>query len=456
MEARRAHPPVKLWPALDVFRAVITVKKSFRQIVALFVSLLLLVFEGISREGPKPEEVIIVSPEKSPMTIEVWVDKTRYSPGESLKLHFSLNRDAYVYIYDIDTQGEVRLIFPNAFVKDSFVKAGKHTLPDKRYSFVVSGPEGVEFVQAIATTESLPILSLAPQASFEKEVFPLLGVNPKKHKLSMELLLKELPKEGWVASWTYFLISQRSATLAIITQPTGAKIYLDERFVGETPRELEVEPGRIRIKLIKTGYEPWADIIYLEDKALAELKIQLSPQRVPERPTLPPPDERIRFDGPSPFSSIGLNAGANRDNIFSLGFELGLFKRLSIGAAFLFTGEPVPDYFDVGEPVDLENEQIFSYGPETEFYLKLSLPIAEALLLEGSLGIATQQIVNVAMPREALQPNPEAIEIKPNGYKDIKAYFTGLVGIAVRLDALKISVGYHTRRGWTIGVGVEF
>ncbi len=437
---------------------MIPVKKAFRYGTALLISLVLLASIAVSQEGPKPEEVIIVSPEKSSLTIEIGVDKTRYSPGERLKLYFNLSRDAYVYIYDIDTQGEVRLIFPNAFVQDSFVKAGKHTLPDKRYSFVVSGPEGVEFVQAIAATSPVPIFSLAPQASFEKEMFPLLGVNPKKHKLSMELLLKELPKEGWAASWTYFLISQRSATLSIITQPTGAKIYIDERFVGETPRELEVEPGRIRVKLIKTGYEPWIDIIYLENKALAELKIQLSPQREQplERPVLPPPD--VRFEGPSPFSSFGLNAGANRGNIFSLGFELGLFKRLSMGASFLFTGEPVPDYFDVGEPVAFDDELVFNDGPEVEFYLKLSIPILETLLIEGGAGIAVQQRVHIAIPSEAdeIEMSPQAIEIKPNGYKDSKAYFTSSVGIAVRFDALKISVGYHTRRGWTIGAGVEF
>lgn len=436
---------------------MILVKKAFCYGTAPLISLVLLAFIGISQQGPKPEEIIIVSPEKAPLTIEIGVDKTRYSPGERLKLYFNLSRDAYVYIYDIDTEGEVRLIFPNAFVRDSFVKAGKYTLPDKRYSFVVSGPEGVEFIQAIATTAPVSILSLAPQASFEKEIFPLLSVNPQKHKLSMELLLKELPKDGWAASWTYFLISQRSATLSIITQPTGAKIYLDERFVGETPRELDVEPGRIRVKLIKTGYEPWVETIYLENKALAELKIQLSPEQAPQRPVLPPPPDRpISFEGSSPLSSFGLNAGANRENIFSLGFELGLFKRLSLGASFLFTGEPVPDYFDVGEPVAFDDELVFNDGPEVELYLKLSIPILETLLIEGGAGIATQQRVHIAIPSEAYEMNPQAIEIKPNGYKDSKAYFTSSVGIAVRIDSLKIGVGYHTRRGWTIGAGVEF
>jgi len=330
-------------------------------------------------------------------------------------------------------------------------------LPDKRYSFVISGPEGVEFIQAIATTTPLPILSLAPQTSFEKEIFPLLGMNPKRHKLSMELLLRELPEGSWAASWTYFLISQRSATLSITTQPPGAKIYLDERFVGETPRQLEVEPGRIRVKLIKTGYEPWADTIYLENKALAELKIQLTPERAPQRPILPPPpDQPVSFEGPSPISGFGLNAGANRENIFSLGFEFGLFKRLSVGASFTFTGESVPDYFDVGEPVDFENELVFNDGPEFEFYLKLSIPILEALLIEGGAGIATQQRVHIAIPSEAYEMSPQAIEIKPNGYKDFKAYFTSLVGIAARMGSLKIGIGYHTRRGWTMGVGVEF
>ena len=42
----------------------------------------------------------------------------------------NVERDAYVYLVDVDAAGKVTVLFPNIYAKDNFVKAGiVHEMP---------------------------------------------------------------------------------------------------------------------------------------------------------------------------------------------------------------------------------------------------------------------------------------------------------------------------------------
>lgn len=88
--------------------------------------------------------------------VDVWTDRAEgavYRPGESVNIYFHANRDCYVSIYDIDTEGNVRLLFPE-YPDNGFVYGGTtYRLPDyySTSALYVTGPRGIEYISAVAT-----------------------------------------------------------------------------------------------------------------------------------------------------------------------------------------------------------------------------------------------------------------------------------------------------------------
>ncbi|MDH7515766.1 MAG: DUF4384 domain-containing protein [Bacteroidota bacterium] len=88
--------------------------------------------------------------------IDVWSDRGEgavYTPGDRIAVYFRADRDCYVVLYDITTEGDVRLLFPR-YPDDGFVYGGMtYRLPDYygEDSWRVSGQRGIEFIHAVAS-----------------------------------------------------------------------------------------------------------------------------------------------------------------------------------------------------------------------------------------------------------------------------------------------------------------
>ena len=90
----------------------------------------------------------------SDLEVDVWTDQDSYYIGDRIDVYFHVNRDAYVYIFNTDTHGVTRQIFPNYYDRDNYVRGGVvYTIPDRGYSLEITGPTGREYVRAIAVTE---------------------------------------------------------------------------------------------------------------------------------------------------------------------------------------------------------------------------------------------------------------------------------------------------------------
>ena len=96
------------------------------------------------------------------LDVEVWTNHNdgEYYEGDNVVIHYRVNRDAYIVIYSIDTRGRVNLLFPADPTDNNYVEAGiTYRMPNNwdDYELVVSGPEGVENIQIIASRERIPI-----------------------------------------------------------------------------------------------------------------------------------------------------------------------------------------------------------------------------------------------------------------------------------------------------------
>ncbi len=95
----------------------------------------------------------------APESVSIWTDERSYTADSDVRISFRLPRAAYVYILNVDTRGDIRLIFPNYWDRESYInKAGTHDLPRGKYSFQVEGPAGREYLLLIASARRISFL----------------------------------------------------------------------------------------------------------------------------------------------------------------------------------------------------------------------------------------------------------------------------------------------------------
>ncbi|HED05032.1 MAG TPA: DUF4384 domain-containing protein [Candidatus Fraserbacteria bacterium] len=434
--------------------------------LALSLGLLLsisLLFTAIAAELPVPQGIIVSPPvgEHNQLSLSLWTDQERYYPGRPLLIRFKLNKPAYVYIYDIAADGQVRLIYPNGYSRQNHLQAGEHRLPDSQsYSLVVGGPLGREYLQAIALLRPIPLLKLSGQGGFAKTAFPILGQSLSALKVRVTKLISISVKPGeWAAAWTGFRVVSPQAMLVIRSQPAGAAVYIGDKLRGQTPLMLSLQPGTLRVRISKEGYQSWVKTVQLKAQAQGRLEVQLQPAI----PTGPGPRETGSSTG-TDLLTIGdllqgwaLNFGLNpASGVGSLGLNLKLSDWLALGGSLAFTGQTVPDYFDLGHPASFARQRVYNLGPELEADLWLQLPLSGnlALLLGG--GLATQQQVHLAAPGGVQVVKAESVTLKPNGYRRTRTYLTLAGSLLVRAGSASLQLGYHSRRGWLVGFGWHF
>ncbi len=65
-------------------------------------------------------------------------------------------------------------------------------------------------------------------------------------------------------------------TITLSTNPSGASIFVDGRFVGQTPAKLRLAPGPHTIRLSLSGYPDWSQDLEVLEASEVTLQIELS------------------------------------------------------------------------------------------------------------------------------------------------------------------------------------
>ncbi len=93
------------------------------------------------------------------LVVDVWTDRgdgAVYHVGDPIRVHFRTSVDAYVVVYNVDTEGQVHLLYPHRRYEPHWVVGGReYLLPGARstYDYVVDGPPGIEYIQVLASRE---------------------------------------------------------------------------------------------------------------------------------------------------------------------------------------------------------------------------------------------------------------------------------------------------------------
>jgi glutaredoxin-related protein len=190
---------------------------------------------------------IIIVPQPSELEVKVWLNKPEgavYQVGESLNIYFKANKSCYVLIYDIRTDGKITLLFPNKYDSNNYIAPNvTYKLPiSNLYSFKVSPPAGKEFIQIIASTSFIPIIQQLKDLG-TKQSFPLLSEDAENYV--QKQVLPYLTGE-WASDITYFYVGSapRTGIAQLESNPTGAHVYVDGKYIGRTPARVELDEGQ--------------------------------------------------------------------------------------------------------------------------------------------------------------------------------------------------------------------
>jgi len=174
----------------------------------LLIGILALSGTVVVASSPAPLGLIIEpDPTPNPLSASIWTNKPTYTVGETTTVYFSINQPAYVYIYDIQPDGVVRMLFPNVYSQANYKQAGTYTLPDGGYRFRVAPPYGTEQLQIIASPVSLGLE--LPYG----EPFPMVGPSPSAATQDIHAhIMGIIPEPTYVTAWTSFTILGYSYT----------------------------------------------------------------------------------------------------------------------------------------------------------------------------------------------------------------------------------------------------
>lgn len=192
---------------------------------------------------------------QSDLNIDVWVDNDDgiYYVGEKVQIFFQANYDCYAVIYGVDTRGQVHILFPEEPWEDGRIDGGEtYSVPGQYsdYDLVVSGPEGIEHVQAVASTQEINI------PDWYGDDTPYMDDRTDPEDFIEELNYRyfdcrwdDCPKAYdhtsiYVKSASYYYqpvyvpqpwYADPDYTMIYIDYPYGGEIYIDGVFIGIAP-----------------------------------------------------------------------------------------------------------------------------------------------------------------------------------------------------------------------------
>jgi hypothetical protein len=248
-----------------------------KRILAPLVTLLLLALVvSAHAQGVRFEpRAIVVNPAPA-FGVSVSLDKPgstpTYAVGERISISVRSDRDAYVYLYSLQPDGSVTQILPNRFDDENYLRGGEtRTYPprDAGYVFNVEAPTGLSRVVAVASLRPLDTRQLA---RFESgAAFATSDLGQSGFQSAFRIVVEPIPNSSWVTSTAYYDVVRgggggnvpAEATLAIDSEPRGADVYLDGRFVGTTPLRVGSQPGRRTLRIEAPDYYAYQTTLQL-------------------------------------------------------------------------------------------------------------------------------------------------------------------------------------------------
>jgi hypothetical protein len=211
-------------------------------------------------------------------------DSASYVPGERMALSFESTKDAYVTIYQYDSEGRVIIIFPNQSNPHNFVR-GEQLYQVEGMILPLDTAFGPGYIQAFATTRPLLMVRDNRYPDILAQEFPVISFKLGDFTISLRNLFHQQPPENWVSSDILeyqvvrpHYISEKVGRVMAISFPRGAEVYLDHGYQGISPKRIEdIQTGQHLLEFVVPGYEIWSKTITVSSNNTTQVEAHLVP-----------------------------------------------------------------------------------------------------------------------------------------------------------------------------------
>jgi len=211
-------------------------------------------------------------------------DSTSYVPGERMVLSFESTKDAYVTIYQYDSEGRVKIIFPNQSNPHEFVR-GEHLYQVEELLLPLDSGFGPGYIQGFATARPLLMVRDNRYPDILAQEFPVISFKLGDFTISLRNLFSQQPPENWVSSNILeyqvvrpHYVSERVGRVMAISFPRGAEVYLDHEYQGVSPKRIEdIQTGQHLLEFVMPGYEIWSKTITVSSNRTTQVEANLVP-----------------------------------------------------------------------------------------------------------------------------------------------------------------------------------
>ncbi len=221
---------------------------------------------------------IIVNPNQ-PYQTSIWTDRSNYNIGDKVGIGFRVSKASYVYVFSIDANGTVRMIFPNIYSNDNKVKANQtYSLPDNnKYSLSIGGPYGTDQLVLISTPSKIKDTDWL-QRSLGNSFAPQININITADGFMIQLKTVAISpafKNNWSSAYTSYTVGgvssivtpppvvippispplQNIGRVNVTSNPSGARVFLNGVDRGTTPMTISnLNFGEYEINVVLSDF----------------------------------------------------------------------------------------------------------------------------------------------------------------------------------------------------------
>ena len=239
------------------------------------------------QEAEKMKSIQIINP-RPPFSLKLWLDqegRATYQAGERIVILFQASQDSFVRIYSYDSEGRVKIIFPNQYSPHDFVRAGE----TKSIEGIIDADTtpGIEYVQGFATTRSI---TFSPREGdlISKQFMPEVSPDYNKYTKTIRGIIATIPSTAWTSSNLLSYMVRpipppptNYGRIIVHSKPNKVKVYLDNNYQGTTPINIDrVAPGQHRISFVMDGYRDQIENVSVSPSRTTTVSANLVP--IPE------------------------------------------------------------------------------------------------------------------------------------------------------------------------------
>jgi len=145
--------------------------------------------------------------------IKLTLSKYELKEGDEVKIFYKANKDCYIYIFSIASDGSVTLLMPNSAMKDNFIKGEKtYTFPDDSSNIKLKaiflpdykGDIAEERIKIIATKKKEDLISLG----FQEGIFQVYDARSTGMISDLVRKLNLLEPDEWTDATVVYRIKR--------------------------------------------------------------------------------------------------------------------------------------------------------------------------------------------------------------------------------------------------------